>query len=57
MKKSEIEKRMLAKRLRNKMNENYILTNGNEKYSLTESGLKKIINEAVKNVLNKISIK
>lgn len=57
MKKSEIEKRMLAKRLRNKMNENYILTNGNEKYSLTESVLKKIINEAVKNVLNKISIK
>ena len=53
MKKNDIEKKMLASRLRNKLNEKYILSNGDVKYSLNENGLKNIINEAIKNVFSK----
>nr|DAX62870.1 MAG TPA: hypothetical protein [Caudoviricetes sp.] len=53
MKKNDIEKKMLASRLRNKLNEKYILSNGVEKYSLNENELKNIINEAIKNVFSK----
>ena len=53
MKKNDIEKKMLASRLRNKLNEKYILSNGVVKYSLNENELKNIINEAIKNVFSK----
>lgn len=55
MKKSEIEKRKLANRLRKKINENksnnIIISNGKVYYSLNESELRSLVNEAVKNVI------
>lgn len=55
MKKSEIEKRKLANRLRKKINENkndnIIISDGKVYYSLNESELRSLVNEAVKNVI------
>ena len=53
MKKNDIEKQMLANRLRKKINESYIISDGKTKYRITESELKGLISEAVKNVFNK----
>lgn len=60
MKKSEIEKRKLANRLRKKINESkkdieekVILSNGKDAYALNESELKSLIKEAVGNVLKR----
>lgn len=57
MKKSDIEKKMLANRLRNRIAEaksNEITINkGNITYSLNENELRSVIDEAVNNVLNK----
>jgi len=55
MKKSEIEKRKLANRLRKKINENkndnIIISDGKVYYSLNESELRNLVSEAVKNVI------
>lgn len=55
MKKSEIEKRKLANRLRKKINENkndnIIIGDGKVYYSLNESELRNLVSEAVKNVI------
>lgn len=55
MKKSEIEKRKLANRLRKKINENknnnIIISDGKVYYSLNESELRSLVSEAVKNVI------
>lgn len=54
MKKSVIEKNMLAKRLRKKINENEIvLSNNHETYSVNESELKNLIDEAITETLKK----
>lgn len=53
MKKIDIEKQMLTNRLRKKINESYIISDGKTKYRITESELKGVISEAVKNVLFK----
>ena len=56
MKKSIIEKQLLANRLRKKINEDkneIILSDGKNSYSLNENELKSIIDEAVSNVLKK----
>lgn len=53
MKKSDIEKQMLANRLRKKINEKCIISDGQNRYSLNEGELKQMISEAVKNVFNK----
>lgn len=63
MKKSDIEKKMLANRLRKQISESkgneIIISKGNTSYSLNESELKSVIDEAVNNVLkrNKLPIK
>lgn len=55
MKKSEIEKRKLANRLRKKINENkndnIIISDGKVYYSLNENELRNLVSEAVKNVI------
>lgn len=55
MKKSDIEKKMLANRLRKQISESkekeIIISKGNTSYSLNESELKSVIDEAVNNVL------
>ena len=56
MKKSIIEKQLLANRLRKKINEDkneIILSDGENSYSLNENELKSIIDEAVSNVLKR----
>lgn len=56
MKKSIIEKQLLANRLRKKINEDkneIILSDGKNSYSLNENELKSIIDEAVSNVLKR----
>lgn len=57
MKKSDIEKKMLANRLRKQISESkgneFIISKGNASYSLNESELKSVIDEAVNNVLKK----
>lgn len=55
MKKSLIEKMMLANRLRKKMNEEKKITisNGIDTYNLTENEFKGLVTEAVNNVIKK----
>lgn len=56
MKKSIIEKQLLANRLRKKINEDkneIILSDGKNSYSLNENELKSIIDEALSNVLKR----
>lgn len=59
MKKSIIEKQLLANRLRKKINEDkneIILSDGKNSYSLNENELKSIIDEAVSNVLKRSNL-
>lgn len=55
MKKSLIEKMMLANRLRKKINEEKKITisNGIDTYNLTENEFKGLVTEAVNNVIKK----